>query len=212
MSTDTTALLGEVAAYYDGKLAQYGSTAQGVDWNGEQGQALRFQQLCRILDGAGAPYSVNDLGCGYGALLDYLLSAHPGCSYLGLDVAAGMVAAAQARHATVNGARFHRAAEPDRVADYGIASGVLNVRQGRSNEEWFAYLQGVLDTLDRSSRRGFSFNCLTSYSDPERQREYLYYADPCRIFALCKERYSRQVALLHDYGLYEFTVLVRKSA
>ena len=48
------------------------------------------------------------------------------------------------------------------------------------------------------------------YSDPERMRAHLYYADPCRLFDHCKRRYSRHVALLHDYGLYEFTILVRK--
>ncbi len=55
------------------------------------------------------------------------------------------------------------------------------------------------------------FNCLTSYSDPEKKRDELYYADPCALFDMCKRRYSRQVALLHDYGLYEFTILVRSD-
>ncbi len=69
----------------------------------------------------------------------------------------------------------------------------------------------ILDVLDRTSRSGFAFNCLTSYSDADKMREYLYYADPCALFDLCKRRYSRNVALLHDYGLYEFTILVRKQ-
>jgi hypothetical protein len=42
-------------------------------------------------------------------------------------------------------------------------------------------------------------------------RADLFYADPCVYFDLCKRRYSRQVALLHDYGLYEFTLIVRKE-
>jgi hypothetical protein len=42
-------------------------------------------------------------------------------------------------------------------------------------------------------------------------QKHLYYADPCAIFDLCKRRYSRNVALLHDYGLYEFTIVVRKD-
>jgi hypothetical protein len=29
-------------------------------------------------------------------------------------------------------------------------------------------------------------------------------------FDHCKRNFSRQVALLHDYGLWEFTILVRK--
>jgi hypothetical protein len=42
-------------------------------------------------------------------------------------------------------------------------------------------------------------------------REDLFYADPCELFDYCKTRFARNVALLHDYGLYEFTILVRKG-
>ena len=57
----------------------------------------------------------------------------------------------------------------------------------------------------------FAFNVLTSYADPDRMRPDLYYADPCFLFDYCQRRYSRWVAILHDYGLYEFTVVVRKE-
>jgi hypothetical protein len=81
----------------------------------------------------------------------------------------------------------------------------------RSGSEWRDHVEATLDVMDRTSRRGFSFNCLTTYSDAEKMREDLYYADPCDLFDCCKRRYSRHVALLHDYGLYEFTILVRKE-
>jgi hypothetical protein len=96
------------------------------------------------------------------------------------------------------------------LADYGLASGILNVRMGRSAAEWQSYLEDTLDVLNRTSRLGFAFNCLTSYSDADKMRDYLYYADPCILFDFCKRRYSRNVGLLHDYELYEFTILVKK--
>ena len=68
-----------------------------------------------------------------------------------------------------------------------------------------------LGVLNETSTRGFSFNCLTSYSDSEKMRDDLFYANPCTIFDYCKRNFSKQVALLHDYGLYEFTILVRKE-
>lgn len=207
--TDTS-LLTEVANYYAEKLSDYGATPQGVDWNGEESQTIRFEQLCKVIDPRKSTFSLNDLGCGYGALLDYLEEKHANCTYLGTDVSREMIEAAQQRHATSDQVRFIASAEPDEVADYGVASGIFNVRLGRKDSEWFDYLQSTLETLDRTSRLGFSFNCLTSYSDQDKKRDYLYYADPCRLFDLCKRRYSRQVALLHDYGLYEFTILVRK--
>lgn len=202
-------LLSEVATYYSERLAQYGQNPQGVDWNSEESQTLRFDQLCKIID-ASNQFSINDLGCGYGALYDFLAQEYENFSYFGADVSKSMIQAAEQRYQEISQARFILSSEPDQVADYGVASGIFNVRLNRSDNEWQSYLEATLDILDRTSRLGFAFNCLTSYSDADKMRDYLYYADPCVLFALCKRRYSRNVALLHDYGLYEFTILVRK--
>lgn len=203
-------LLTEVANYYSEKLARHGETPQGVDWNGENSQALRFEQLCKIID-VRSQFSLNDLGCGYGALHDFLSSRFSGFSYSGIDVSESMIRTAEQRYQGADKARFVLSSEPDNVADYGVASGIFNVRLGRSDAEWREYVEATLDTLDRTSRRGFAFNCLTSYADADKMRDDLYYADPCVLFDLCKRLYSRNVVLLHDYGLYEFTVLVRKA-
>lgn len=203
-------LLVEVAEYYSSKLMEHGETPRGVDWNGEESQILRFEQLCKIIDRSNH-FSVNDLGCGYGALYDFLVHRYELFSYLGIDVSEGMIQAAEQRYQDRGQARFAIASEPGQVSDYGIASGIFNVRLGRSDDEWWAYLQATLDILDRTSNFGFAFNCLTSYSDADKMRDYLYYADPCALFDLCKRRYSKNVALLHDYELYEFTILVRKQ-
>ena len=64
--------------------------------------------------------------------------------------------------------------------------------------------------MNQISTKGFSFNVLTSYSDKEFMRDYLYYANPLDLFDYCKKNFSKQVALLHDYNLYEFTLLIRK--
>jgi SAM-dependent methyltransferase len=210
MQNSRTRLLGEVASYYAEKLAEHGDTPRGVDWNGEESQMVRFTQLCKIIDEKPRNFSLNDLGCGYGALLDYLRDMYENFTYLGVDISNEMIKAAEKRHAAVDQARFITSIEPGQVADYGVASGIFNVSLGRSDGEWFDYLQATLDVLDRTSSLGFAFNCLTSYSDNAKKRDYLYYADPCRLFDLCKRRYSRQVGLLHDYGLFEFTILVRK--
>jgi SAM-dependent methyltransferase len=210
MQNKKAELLIEVAEYYSSKLAQHGETPQGVDWNGEESQLLRFDQLSMVIDQPGG-FSLNDLGCGYGALYDYLNSRYQNFAYNGCDISADMILAAKNRYANSPNVRLDVAAEPSEAADYGIASGIFNVRLGISDDEWRSYLEATLDVIDHTSRFGFAFNCLTSYSDADKMRNYLYYADPRALFDLCKRRYSRNVALLHDYGLYEFTILVRKQ-
>ena len=203
-------LLDEVADYYSSKLATHGERPEGVDWNGEDSQFLRFQQLGKIITSQGKP-SVNDLGCGYGAFYDYLGQHYADFSYRGFDVSADMVQAAEARYKQYDNASFCVSDHPDQVADYTVASGIFNVRQDRPDAEWLGYILSTLDKLNEYSKAGFSFNCLTSWSDQEKMRDYLYYADPAVLFNHCKTHYSRHVALLHDYGLYEFTILVRKE-
>lgn len=209
MENKNDTLLTEVADYYSSKLAQHGETPRGVDWNGEDSQILRFEQLGKIIASPDG-FSLNDLGCGYGALFDHLKGRYQNFSYMGFDISEDMVRAAQERYSGDQYVQVKVGAEPSMMADYGIASGIFNVRLGRSDAEWQDYLAATLDVLDRTSRLGFAFNCLTSYSDKNKMRDYLYYADPCALFDLCKRRYSKHVALLHDYGLYEFTILVRK--
>jgi SAM-dependent methyltransferase len=206
---NTDNLLREVADYYTGKLRTYGTTSRGVDWSTEEGQNLRFAQLCRLLSGD-APCSLHDIGCGYGALLRFLSASHPAVTYQGWDISEEMILAARAAAGVSEGASFHVGASPDTQADYCVASGIFNVRLSRGDEEWLAYMTSTLDVMDRASTKGFAFNCLTSYSDEDRKRPDLYYADPGFWFDLCKRKYARNVALLHDYDLYEFTILVRK--
>ena len=88
------------------------------------------------------------------------------------------------------------------MADYGIASGIFNVRLERSDVEWRDYLETTLNVLDRTSHLGFAFNCLTSYSDTDKMRDYLYYADPCALFDLCKRRYSRRRGIAARLRVY----------
>lgn len=107
MHSKKTELLSEVASYYANKLAEHGDTPQGVDWNGEESQTIRFEQLCKLIDLEKLAFSLNDLGCGYGALLDHLRGKHHACSYLGVDVSHEMIKVAEQRHAAADRARFH---------------------------------------------------------------------------------------------------------
>jgi SAM-dependent methyltransferase len=202
--------LGEISRYYTGKLVAHGASAQGVDWNSPESQRLRFEQLVRVC-GTEADFQVNDIGCGYGAFFDYLRSLGRKCDYLGVDISEAMIGKAEALHAGQPGCRFLAGQHADRQADYTVASGIFSVRLSAGDGEWHAHLLRTLDEMDAGSRRGFAFNCLTKYSDAEHMKDYLFYADPCELFDFCKKRFSRNVAVLHDYGLYEFTILVRKA-
>jgi SAM-dependent methyltransferase len=202
-------LLAPVSRYYTEKIERYGAQPQGADWNGHEGQVLRFEQLCKVLP-ADARFSVTDVGCGYGALLDYLQANYRAFDYVGVDISEAMLVAAAQRHEGIAHARFVLGSEPPQPSDFAVASGIFNVKLGSDEAAWRGYMEATIESMNRFSLHGFTFNCLSGYSDQHKMRPDLHYADPCELFDLCKRRYSRHVSLLHDYGLYEFTIIVRK--
>lgn len=206
--TSTSSILATVGEYYSGKVRAHGATPLGVDWNSADTQTLRFRQVSSLLPRSG--FSITDLGCGYGGYLDYLQLNYDDFSFVGVDVSEDMVREAMKRHPATPERRFLCASRPPARTDYVVASGIFNVRQDVSDQEWLAYLFECLDSMDEQSGKGFAFNCLTSYSDAHKKKDYLYYADPKTLFDRCMG-YSRHVTLLHGYGLYEFTILVRKE-
>lgn len=202
-------ILSDVAGYYSGRLAEHGTTARGVDWRDEASQQARFDALLRLIADPSA--SLLDLGCGYGALLPHARARGFRGAYLGTDVSEAMVEAARGLNGADPDARFELGQVPAEPVDYAVASGIFNVRLSHDTAAWQAYMEETVGAMDAGTRRGFAFNCLTSYSDADRMRADLHYADPLAWFDRCKRRYARQVALLHDYGLWEWTLIVRKD-
>ena len=197
------------ARYYSDKVGQFGATHRGVDWSSEASQTLRFDQLLRLLDAAGLS-TINDFGCGYGALLAYLRRAGYRGRYTGFDISESMIAHATSLHASDPLSTFTRSLDAVSRADITVASGVFNVKQQHGNNEWQEYVLENIALMDRLSERGFAFNMLSSYSDPDRRRGDLFYGTPAFFFDYCKVHFSPAVSLLHDYPLYEFTIVVRK--
>jgi SAM-dependent methyltransferase len=202
-------IIENINKYYSEKVIIHGATPQGVDWNGIESQEKRFAQLMKITENEiDTNYSLLDFGCGYGSLLDYLLKANKKVNYWGYDISVEMLKIAKEKHR--KNEIWLNNIDENFQTDYVVASGLFNVKLEQNNIDWENYIVDTLDFFNQISTKGFAFNILTSYSDKEYMKDYLYYASPENFFTICKTKYSKQVSLLHDYGLYEFTILVKK--
>lgn len=201
-------LLKTVERYYTGKVVEHGNTSKGVDWNTKDSQFLRFEKLAGLLP-SDQKFSLLDYGCGTGAFIDFLKERGSDFSYHGFDISEEMIKVARNSHI---GSRSQFSIEcPQFNFDYVIASGIFNIRFAFSEQDWIDYIHHTLDTLNEKGEKGFAFNILSLYSDVEKRRADLFYGDPLYFFDLCKKKYSRFVSLIHDYPLYEFSILVRKD-
>ncbi|HKY38358.1 MAG TPA: class I SAM-dependent methyltransferase [Polyangiaceae bacterium] len=204
--------LSDYRAYFNEKIETHGATPKGVDYNGAAAQEIRFEQLAKVIDHS-TPFSVIDYGCGYGALHGFLQSKGWCFDYHGFDMLEKMVAAGRHAHQRLPNVHFTHETSELPQADYVLAGSIFNNKFGASDAEWQARVLETIRHMDALAKKGFAFDILTGYSDADRmaQRPDLYFADPLVLFDFCKRNCSRNVALLHDYGLYDFTILVRKD-
>ena len=209
MTSPTDRLLSNVEQYYTAKLAEHGPRAQGVDWSSESSQLLRFEKLLNVCD-LSTPFSLIDYGCGYGALLPFLRERRAAVQYTGLDVSEAMITAARHLHGEGPDVRFLTDESRLGPADFSVASGIFNVKLETSVVDWEDYIFATVGRIAALSTKGFAFNMLTSYSDSDRRRPHLYYANPAYWFDVCKRHHSGFVTLYHDYPLWEFTLVVRR--
>lgn len=211
-----TKTLADIAHLYEENLQEHGAGARSVGWKADDEQALRFDRLCRVFGSEpersrkaddDSPISIADLGCGYGAMFDYLASRSDLTisAYYGYDIAEPMLEAARSRIADER-AHWISGSKILHEVDYSFVSGSFNVRFEASDEDWKAYIQAAILELAQHSRRGLAFNLLSTYVDWK--ESHLFYGDPLEFFDFCKRRLSRFVTLIHDYPLYEWTIVV----
>jgi len=203
--------LQKVKELYSANLLELGATSKSVGWNTEDCQNLRFTKLAEVIEDRSQPFSVNDYGCGYGAMAQFFrddlkLSVD---AYNGYDISSEMLQSAEKLLAPAQAnLNLLESKVISTEADYSFVSGTFNVRFDATRQEWEQFMTEKLHEMNRFSRKGFAFNVLTSYVDWE--EPHLYYGNPNFWFDFCKKNFSRYVSLFHDYRLWEWTLIVKK--
>ena len=210
-------LLGQVEQYYSKKILTYGPTPLGVDWSCVPTQEMRFVQLLKICEFDSTPDAamrLNDVGCGYGALLAFLGRRHrqKTIDYVGLDISPAMIVHAQKRWKNRALTSFQVASSGFRMADYAVASGIFNVKLAQPTALWEQMIAQMLDDMHATSERGFAVNFLAPMPDGTPHVPELYCAPPEVWRSYCQKVLGAQVEVVTGYGLREYTLLVRKPS
>lgn len=205
-------LLSPISKAFGDRLAEKGTTPEGVYWSSPEGQLLRFEVLLGIVppaEQAQGGVTINDLGCGYGALFD-VLEDDPMMidgRYFGYDISPDMIRAANARHGDRR-ANFILSSAATRDADYSLVSGTYNMKMRHRRGEWQDYIFASLRDLWGKSKKGLAFNMLAGSGIDKPGG--LYYAPADDYFDFCAAALSRNVELKQGYGLREWTIFVRR--
>ncbi|MBY6266505.1 methyltransferase domain-containing protein (plasmid) [Azospirillum sp. 412522] len=151
--------LAAVQDHYDRALSIHGATPDGVNvpdaayHRRMQGRAAGL--TLHAVAGMGSDWTVNDVGCGYGALFERLsgdLLPH-GVRYHGYDISPGMIAAARERQGGDPRAVFAVSSVALWPADCSVALGTFSFTLGHGRAGWRRYVEAQLLAMARMSRR-----------------------------------------------------------
>lgn len=203
--------MNQFESFYRDKLDTRQTNAEKVGWKNPTAQHVRFEQLFKLIE-VHQPFSINDLGCGLADYYEFLDSKNLQFRYHGYDVMTDMIEQAKKRLHERSNAQLSLIKEASEIQlnDFTIASGIFNIRFANSDEDWQRNIVATLSSINQKSKFGFAFNMLSLYSDEPMRKSELYYGDPLFFFDYCKRNFSVNVSLLHDYGQYDFTIIVKK--
>ncbi len=207
--------LSALAAFYDELLKKNGPTPSGVAWRDQDGQHLRFEVMLQLIGSEElhrGGVSINDLGCGYGALFDYIKDdpLMKNSRYQGYDICESLIDQAKRLHSD-DRARFTQSMVATEAADYSFVSGTFNMVADRDDEGWRAYIRDSLAHLWRQTRKGLAFNMLDAARTPfDKRNGGLFYDRAQRYMDFCQNTLGAKTTLVDDYPLDEWTLLLRR--
>jgi len=196
--------------YYEKCLAEHGPTAKGMDWPNPEDLAMRFKVLIDVADLNGK--SLLDLGCGVGLMIDHLKERNllDAFDYNGSDISPRMIAVARQRHPSNSFEVRDTLVNPygkDQF-DYIVMNGVLTEKHGMSQSQMIEFSKQLIQNSYQSCKRGMSFNVMSSHVDWK--RDDLFHWELDDIVSFMVKNCSRKIRILMDYGLYEYTVHLKK--
>lgn len=212
MATDghLDGLYADIERYYTHKVTTHGATPLGVDWPCRPTQELRFVQLLRVCNFE-ASFSLNDIGCGYGAMLGLLAKRYRRLQidYMGVDLSPAMVLAARRLWHKRTSTEFIVGNASPRLADYSVASGIFNVKLNQPEAAWLEFIKNTLSAMHATSRLGFAVNFLAPLCDGLATQPELYRVRSDLWARHCEREFGMTVEILVDYGMQEHTLLAR---
>jgi SAM-dependent methyltransferase len=202
----------ELKNHYKNKFLQHGPTSRGVDWGKDEDVLLRHKLMYDVVRNDYLPsegqVSILDVGCGYGAFYEYLVSENARVHYTGIDVVEEMIQYGRAKHVEAEFILGDFLSYEAPMFDYIVCNGILTQKLKAGIIEMDRFANTLIKKMFLSARKGIAFNIMSSRVNF--MVENLYYRHPADVLTFCLTELSGKVRIEHSNPMYEYTTYVYK--
>lgn len=196
-------------------FVQHGDSHRGLGYPKSEGFDTRYRvylDVSKLSPTAGSPFTLLDVGCGTGRLLDEIKrSGRSDIIYTGIDLSSRLIEAARAKHPKADfrqGDPFDVAEIWNEKPDYVVFGGIFTCKLEMTTEQMTDYMIRMLRLAFTQCRRGIAFNVMSHHVDW--QRDDLFHVPFDRMAEILQANFGRNYIFRADYGLFEYTVYLYK--
>ena len=197
---------------YKDRLAALGPAPKGVFWRNQSTQIARFDALLDLVTTVtpAANPSIADIGCGYGAMLEFLQKTprYQRFQYIGVDINQAMINSCKQRF-TAQKQLFFVGKQPPLPVDFCVFSGTFNLCHTMDTSLWHDYIFINLQSCWKRSRYGLVLNLLCA---PQTQiKNQIFYANRQTFIATASRVFGPTHARSTPHVTGDVTFLIAKS-
>jgi 2-polyprenyl-3-methyl-5-hydroxy-6-metoxy-1,4-benzoquinol methylase len=209
--------------YYTQTFLQHGTTAKGVDWNDEKELLVRYDKMLGVLQKDFCPElpespTLLDVGCGWGGLLQHIVTLNLSLEYTGFDIVPCMVDKASELFPDSEFLLqdiFEQS--ENRTFDFVVCNAILTQKLDVSIPEMELFAKNLIRKMFELCNHGIAFNLMSTRVNF--MVDNLYYQNPAELLTWLLTEISPRVKLDHGYSslqnnkgkFFDFTVYVYKD-
>lgn len=209
----------ELTTHFSKTFLRHGATTEGVNWGTKTDKiARRYTVFSDFItkNMADKKISVLDVGCGYGALLNYLGNNIENIEYYGIDPCLEMINTAKSTYMKafynisledLHDKKFENIPIPDKF-DYVVCNGVFTLKNDMSNIAINKFVNKSIQYCFNLCKKSVLFNMMSTHVDFFNSN--LFYKNPADMITFIIENMTNKVAVDHYLIEYEYFVTMYK--
>ena len=202
----------EIAATFNSRFEAYGPTPEASLWFDKSRQLARFSKLTEAIVSrvSNNEVTIGDVGCGYGAFLDYLAKHNSEIrfKYYGYDIADRVIAYCSKNLQTANATFLHRS-RPTRKADFHVMSGTYNYTPNMGVGPWRSYMRDEIKYIFSATNKCIVFNLMLA-DKAYISKSSIFYEEMEHFLSFCRKELGETTILEHPLLRLEKTFCIEK--
>jgi len=202
----------EIAATFNSRFEAYGPKPEASLWFNKSRQLARFSKLTEAIVSrvSNNEVTIGDVGCGYGAFLDYLAKHNSEIrfKYYGYDIADRVIAYCSKNLQTANATFWHRS-RPTRKADFHVMSGTYNYTPNMGVGSWRSYMRDEIKYIFSATNKCIVFNLMLA-DKAYISKSSIFYEEMEHFLSFCRKELGETTILEHPLLRLEKTFCIEK--